>query len=57
MKHKTEVDNIYYGRVAKDWRFFDSDSTGYHVVGPIYPTKETLLADMHRYLTENWGME
>jgi hypothetical protein len=55
--YKTLVDNIYFGKQGKEWRFFDKDLDGtYHVVGRYYPSKDTLLSDMYRYLTENWGL-
>lgn len=60
--HKTQfTDNetaieLLYGKVeAGLWRIFvrDTNTNGSpRSVGPLYPTKETLLADLSRYATE-----
>jgi hypothetical protein len=40
------------------WSFFVSEEEGgweWNQVGPLYGSKAELLADAHRYATENWG--
>ena len=55
-KYKTMVKDVYFGKQGNSWRFFNRDEDGTdHVVGNIYPNKDCLLADMYRYLKENWG--
>lgn len=55
--HATMLPNIVYAKDGRSWRFFDKDANGYSAVGPIYPTKELLIADMRRYLETSWGFE
>lgn len=56
--HKTQFDDgsqrLLYGQVAKGlWSFFHQEGNDApRKVGPHYPSKETLLADLHRYGTE-----
>jgi len=49
---RTILDYIFYGNLGNSdgWSFFHKEN-GYHRVGKIYPTKETLLSDMSNYLT------
>lgn len=39
------------------WRFVDITTDKPADVGPQYPTREMLIADMARYVRENWGLE
>jgi len=51
-KHKTYWPELFYTKIEPGcWRFLSEGG----VVGPIYPTKELLLADMVRYGAESWG--
>jgi hypothetical protein len=55
--HSTYIDIVKYGKVGKDWRFFDVSSGEAHAVGYCYTTRELLIADMRRYLSEFWGLD
>ena len=55
-RYKTRFDAIEYGRISgTEWSFFATE-TGSRV-GPIYRTKAELLADLHRYARDSWGVE
>jgi hypothetical protein len=51
---KTRAPEMGYQRQGDVWRFISLEDGRESSVGYFYPSKETLLADMHRYLTE-WG--
>ena len=51
--HAILTPEMMFGHFKDHWRFVNLDQDGStHNVGPLYPTKELLLADMRRYLTE-----
>ncbi|NCQ52012.1 hypothetical protein GW796_08980 [archaeon] len=63
--YKTKWNELQYGNIkgihvqllkkskkCSDWRFFNEGN----VVGPVYPSKAILLADMNRYALESWGL-
>lgn len=51
---KTLWPELEFSRVDRTcWSFFNEG----HRVGPLYPTKTLLLADMRRYAKESWGLE
>ena len=52
--HATLIPELKYGKFAGDWRYFTNEG---NTVGPIYPTKELLLASMVDYLKSNWGYQ
>lgn len=55
MSTATRFKELRYARVLPGlWRFVDA-ATGAHV-GPHYPTRAELLADLARYARENWGL-
>lgn len=56
MSNLTRFKELRYERVSRGlWRFVDAE-TGAHV-GPHYPTRAELLADLARYALENWGLK
>jgi hypothetical protein len=51
--YQTMWPELQYEKVGDVWRFTNEG----HVVGPQYPTKTLLLADMRRYAKEAWSLE
>lgn len=53
----TKATNVYYARTMPSmWRFVHVEDGMASEVGPQYPTKDTLLADLLRYMTQ-WGVQ
>jgi len=47
--HKTQWPDVKYAKTAPGlWRIWVEGAA----VGPQYPTKEVLLSDLHRYVTD-----
>ena len=62
--HKTRFRDaevtLLYGKIEPGcWSIFvrDAKTQGHRRVGPLYTTKDELLADLPRYAEKEWGME
>ena len=54
---QTRFAGLFYGQTAPScWRVIDAHETRRAAVGPVYRTREELLADLGRYARETWAL-
>jgi hypothetical protein len=53
--YPTTTEWVGFMKIGRDWRFvaLDNDLTSECVIGPIYPTRKALVADMARYIRDS----